>query len=130
MRMLSTSNAGLAHVRDLTIETWPEDTVSGMAQSKLRATVSGMEFVSRRQEGMMTRSCLKSKPSRVVSSWRTDQYGRASSGTAALSFGHPSLIKERRMFCSESVEVTALMSRRVASWKPERSGVLDSNSTR
>ena len=45
MCMLSTSNVGLAHVRDLTIEAWPEDTVSGMAQSKLRATVGGMEFV-------------------------------------------------------------------------------------
>ena len=59
-----------------------------------------------------------------------DQYGRANSGTADLSLGQPMRTKEWIAICSGSEEAAALMSRIVASWKPERSGVVDSNSTR
>ena len=95
-----------------------------------RAAWSLCKRLARSEEGMMTRSCLKSKPSWAVISWRTDQYGRANSGTAALSLGHPLLVRDWRRICSGSVLAAVLMSWRVLSWKPENSGLLDSNSTR
>ena len=59
-----------------------------------------------------------------------DQYGCANSGRVDLSLGQPVRTREWRVIWSGSEEAAALMSRMVASWKPESSGVVDSNSTR
>ena len=69
------------------------------------------------EDGMMTRFCLKNKPSWTVSSWCTDQYGSASSGTANLSLGHPVRTRGWRAICLGSEEAAALMSWKVAFWK-------------
>jgi len=43
--MLGTNTAGLAHVGDVAIKAWPEQTAASMTKCKLRATVSGVELM-------------------------------------------------------------------------------------
>ena len=43
--MMGTDTAGLAHVSDVTVEAWPEETAASVTKCKLRAMVGGVELM-------------------------------------------------------------------------------------
>ena len=43
--MLGTNTAGLAHVGDVTVKAWPEQTAASMTKCKFRAMVGGVELM-------------------------------------------------------------------------------------